>query len=67
MVLGAVHGGLGRVALLLQQLLEGVQLVGLVQGREVRRLRRVTAGTQRACQRARFFSPLICFSLGTFI
>lgn len=43
-VLGAGHGDLGRVALLLQQLVEGVQLVTLVQGREISRLQYVTMG-----------------------
>lgn len=42
LVFGAGHGDLGRVALLLQQVLEGVQLVALVQGREIGRLQHVT-------------------------
>ncbi|TNN49739.1 hypothetical protein EYF80_040031 [Liparis tanakae] len=39
-VFGARHGDLGRVTLLVQQLLERVHLAALVQGREIRRLRR---------------------------
>lgn len=45
MVFGAGHGDLGRVALLVQQLLEGVELVALVQGREISRLQHVTTGS----------------------
>lgn len=45
MVFGAGHGDLGRVALLIQQLLEGIQLVALVQGREISRLQHVTMGS----------------------
>lgn len=44
-VFGAGHGDLGRVALLVQQLLEGIQLVALVQGREISRLQHVTTGS----------------------
>lgn len=44
MVFGAGHGDLGRVALLVQQLVEGVQLIALVQGREISRLQYVTTG-----------------------
>lgn len=51
-VLGAGHGDLGRVALLVQQLLEGVQLVALVQGREVHRLRRVKKTHSHSHRRA---------------
>lgn len=43
-VFGAGHGHLGRVALLVQQLVEGVQLIALVQGREISRLQYVTTG-----------------------
>lgn len=47
-VFGAGHGDLGRVALLVQQLLEGVQLVALVQGREIGRLQHVTMGSTQS-------------------
>lgn len=43
-VFWAGHGHLGRVALLIQQLLEGIQLVALVQGREISRLQHITTG-----------------------
>lgn len=49
MVFGAGHGDLGRVALLIQQLLEGIQLVALVQGREISRLQHVTMGSGLTC------------------
>ena len=44
-VFGAGHGDLGRVALLVQQLLERVDLIALVQGREIGRLQHVTMGS----------------------
>lgn len=46
-VFGARHGHLGRVALLVQQLLEGVQLVALVQGREISRLQHVNTNSTK--------------------
>lgn len=45
-VFGAWHGHFGRVALLVQQLLERIQLIALVHGREISQLQHVTTGSK---------------------
>lgn len=57
---GTGHGHLGRVALLLQQLSEGIQLVALVQGRETSRLQYITTGNTTAHNKNHGKAERIC-------